>query len=131
MAQVKSYKRRTKSGKIVTVKAHSRKGKEGVSSMPIGGSKSRRSGDEFSRIKDAQLQKKISDYVTEATDGEYSNAATYDWKTTLRALRHPAEGSVRANVSKKFGISLDSASEGRRTSSKRRAMFQRKERSGM
>lgn len=30
--QVKSYKRRTKSGKVITVRAHSRKGKDGASS---------------------------------------------------------------------------------------------------
>ena len=64
---------------------------------------------EISSIKDKALREKITRYVEEATDGEYSES-DYTWKDVLTALRNPSEKDVRASLEKKFGVTVDLAS---------------------
>lgn len=118
--QVKAYKRRTKSGKIITVRAHTRKGKDQGVKPSYG------RGDEFSRIRDKALQRKIREYVAEGSE-DYGYATDKDglmsWKDTLKTLRHPNEAGVRSGVSKRFGIKLNSDKETNRVNARRKAAY--------
>ena len=98
-AKVKSYTRKTKSGKTIQVRAHSRKCKGGSCADKKG------AGTELSAIKDKALRDKIIKHVEAVTDGEYS-ANDYTWKDVLAAARHPGEKSLRASLQKKFGLSV-------------------------
>lgn len=58
-------------------------------------------GNDYSKITNKSLQRKITRYVQEATNWEHSkDARDYTWKDTLRALSDPGEKSVRFGVDK-------------------------------
>lgn len=61
---------------------------------------------EITSINDKVLREKITQYVEDGTDGEYSES-DYTWKDVLTAVRHPAEKSIRSNLLKKFGVTVD------------------------
>lgn len=58
-------------------------------------------GNDYSKITNKSLQRKITKYVQEATNWEHSDGARdYTWKDTLRALSAPGEKTVRSRVDK-------------------------------
>lgn len=58
---------------------------------------------DYSKITNKALQRKITKYVQEATNWEYTeDASDYTWKDTLRALSEPAEIDVRENLNERI-----------------------------
>lgn len=72
-----------------------------VSSSAAKTPKTSTTGNDYSKITNKSLQRKITKYVQEATNWEHSEGARdYTWKDTLRALSDPGEKTVRSRVDK-------------------------------
>ena len=93
--------KRVSGGGNTSTMASKNSGTNKVSSSAAKIPKTSTTGNDYSKITNKSLQRKITKYVQEATNWEHSEGARdYTWKDTLRALSDPGEKTVRSRVDK-------------------------------
>lgn len=101
--------KRVNGGSSPSVKSVVASGKKGSNDISTKTSSQGISG-QYAKITNKSLQRKITNYVQEATNWEHSEGAKdYTWKDTLRALADPGEKSVRSGVDKMIAKALSKA----------------------